>query len=72
MADPIKVSVAGVQGVKIVSTSRAQSGGSLRSLSDTNLTSLGDDYLLVYDANDQVWKSQSNLGDNTVIDGGTF
>ena len=64
--------VGGVNGIKVVSTSRAQAGGTLRALSDTSVVNPADGYLLVYNASTDLWTSQSGLGDNTVIDGGTF
>lgn len=65
-----KVRVAGVNAVKVASTSRAEAGGTIAALSDTSVSSPQNGHLLVY--NGVLWVSQSQLGDNTDIDGGTF
>jgi len=67
-----RVRVGGVNAVKITSTSRAEAGGTLRSLTDTDVSNLGQDYLLVYNSALGVWISQAKLGDTTDIDGGAF
>lgn len=66
------VRVGGVNGIKVVSTSRAQAGGTLRSLTDTSVSNLGDGYLLVYNESTGLWTSQSTLGTGTDVDGGSF
>lgn len=62
----------GVNGIKVVSTSRAESGGTLRSLTDTSVVNPADGYLLVYNGATQLWTSQATLGANTDLDGGSF
>tara|TARA_R100000008_G_C3587797_1_gene174095 strand:+ start:23955 stop:24173 length:219 start_codon:yes stop_codon:yes gene_type:complete len=62
----------GVNAIKVAATSRAEAGGTFRSLSDTDVSNLGDGYLAVYNVTTGKWTSQVNLGDNTEIDGGTF
>jgi hypothetical protein len=64
--------IGGVNGIKVISTSRAQAGGTLRALSDTSVVNPADGYLLVYNGTTQLWTAQSSLGDNTEIDGGSF
>ncbi|AOV60224.1 hypothetical protein S820908_076 [Synechococcus phage S-CAM9] len=66
------VRVAGVNGIKVVTTSRAQAGGSLASLTDTNVSNLANGYILVYDSVTALWTSQSTLPDNIDLDGGAF
>jgi hypothetical protein len=68
----IKVRVPGGQGVKVVSTSRAESGGTLAALADTDVGDLDNGYILVYNESETKWKSQSNLPDELDIDGGAF
>lgn len=72
MANPIRITVGGVNAVKVTSTSRAAAGGTLRALSDTSVSNVADGNILVYDAITELWTAQANLGDDTVIDGGTF
>ena len=67
-----KVRVGGVSAVRVASTSRAESGGTLAALSDTSISGPADGYLLVYNGASNVWVGQAELGTNTVIDGGTF
>lgn len=64
--------IGGVNGIKVVSTSRAESGGTLKSLTDTQVVNPESGYVLVYDAVQQVWVAQQSLGDNTELDGGSF
>lgn len=62
----------GVNAIKVVSTSRAEAGGTLRSLTDTDVSNLGNEYLLVYKSATGAWTSQSQLPTTIEIDGGTF
>ena len=63
----------GVNAIKVVTTSRAEVGGTFRSLTDTDVSNLGDGfYLAVYKSLTGKWTSQSTLPDNFEIDGGTF
>lgn len=66
------VRVGGINGIKVVTTSRAQAGGTLASLTDTQVANLADGYLLVYNANTGLWTSQSNLAEDFDVDGGQF
>jgi len=68
----IKVRVPGGQGVKVVSTSRAESGGTLAALADTDVGDLDNGYILVYNEAETKWKSQSKLPEGLDIDGGAF
>jgi len=67
-----RVRVGGVNTVKVTSTSRAEAGGTLRSLTDTDVSSVSDGYVLVYNASLGLWVSQGSLGTGTDIDGGAF
>jgi hypothetical protein len=67
-----KVRVGGTSAIKVSSTSRAEAGGTLSALSDTSIASPVDGHLLVYNGTTGLWTSQSTLGANTDIDGGTF
>ncbi|WLW38047.1 hypothetical protein [Synechococcus phage S-8S56] len=62
----------GVNAIKVAATSRAEAGGTFRSLTDTDVSNLGDGYLAVYKSLTGKWTSQSTLPDNFEIDGGTF
>lgn len=62
----------GVNAIKVVTTSRAESGGTLRSLTDTNVSNLANGYILVYNSASEAWVSQSSLGENFDVDGGSF
>jgi hypothetical protein len=62
----------GVNAIKVVTTSRAESGGTLRSLTDTNVSSLANGYILVYNSTTEAWTSQSTLADTFDVDGGSF
>jgi hypothetical protein len=64
--------VGGVNGIKVVSTSRAEAGGTLRSLTDTQVVNPQTDYVLVYNAASGLWVAQATLGTGTEVDGGTF
>lgn len=67
-----KVPIPGGQGIKVVSTSRAEAGGTLAALSDTDVGDLDNGYILVYNEAETKWKSQSNLPEDLDIDGGAF
>ena len=62
----------GVNAIKVAATSRAEAGGTFRSLTYTDVSNLGDGYLAVYKSLTGKWTSQSTLPDNFEIDGGTF
>lgn len=64
--------IGGVNGIKVVSTSRAESGGTLKSLTDTQVVNPETGYVLVYDAVQQLWVAQASLGNDTEVDGGSF
>ena len=66
------VRVGGVNGIKVVTTSRAQAGGTLAALSDTSVANLANGYILVYNSSTGLWTSQSNLNENFDVDGGSF
>lgn len=64
--------IGGVNGIKVIATSRAEAGGTLKSLVDTQVISPETGYVLVYDATQELWISQAGLGANTIVDGGSF
>jgi len=64
--------IGGVNGIKVIATSRAESGGTLKSLTDTQVTDPQTDYVLVYNAVSGLWVAQEGLGTGSVVDGGSF
>jgi len=62
----------GVNGIKVVSTSRAESGGTLKSLTDTSVVNPQTGHILVYNATTGFWVSQATLNAGTDLDGGSF
>jgi len=62
----------GVNGIKVVSTSRAESGGTLKSLTDTSVINPQTGDILVYNATTGFWVSQATLNPGTDLDGGSF
>ena len=63
----------GVNAIKVARyVSCGGPGGTFRSLTDTDVSNLGDGYLAVYKSLTGKWTSQSTLPDNFEVDGGTF
>ena len=72
----VKVRVGQTQGVKVPTTSSGASGGTLGSLGDTDVTSVANGAVLVYDATTSNWVATLELTPtntkNLDVNGGSF
>jgi len=72
----IKIRVGQQSAIKVASTASGTSGGTLGGLSDTDVSSVADGSVLVYDSNTAAWVATNSLTPsntkNLDVNGGSF